>query len=462
MAKSTAPENFQNLTAQLSKQIATLKYEDFPEELKKRARQLFADGMAVAVAGSFQEEPPKLLAENAKEMGGAPQASVIGFGFKTSMAQAAMVNGGSMHVLDYEPMWSPPNHQLSTCLPAILALAENRGMSGKAVLTAMVKAIETMCAVRAASNQKNLNEVPFHPPGMVGPLGATVGVAELLDLDADGIRNALGIVGSRCGSLLANTGTGTKCLHCGQSSFVGLDSALLAEKGYSGNPDILEAPKGYILSFFGYEDFNAELLLGYGINFRIVNPGYEIKRFPSNFATYLPILSAIDVRDRISDISQISKITIKGPYLPYVSRPAPVTGLDGKFSVQYTTVRALLDGNITLQSFTDEARFEPAVEELLAITEFEMDKNMPAEIGKAWFSTDVTLKDGMVVSSQLNPADFIFGATPISPEAHRVKLESCFSTRMNSDDTNRAIELCSTIDSLSSEEFKELMDIVRC
>ena len=455
-------ENFQNLTSRFAENITTLKYEDFPEELKIRARQLFADGIAVAVAGSHQEAPPKILAENAKEMGGAPQASVIGLGFKTSMVQAAMVNGGSMHVLDYEPMWNPPNHQLSTCLPAILALAENRNLDGKAVLTAMVKGIEAMCALRAASNQKNLNDVPFHPPGMVGPIGAVVGAAELLNLSSEQLRNALGIVGSRSGSLMANTGTATKCLHCGQSSSAGLDSALLAEKDFTGNTDILEAPKGYIESFFGFDSFDAETLLGYGTNFRIIKPGYEIKRFPSNFGTHLPIFSALDLRDRISGTEDIAKITIKGPYLPYVNRPAPKTGLDGKFSVQYTAVRALLDGKVTLQSFTDAARFDPRVEKLLAITEFEMDKDMPAEIGKAWFSISITLKDGTIVNSQLNPADFEFGVKPPTNEEHRVKLESCFATRLNQEETTRAISLCTAIDSLSSEELQELMGLIRC
>ncbi|HWR06568.1 MmgE/PrpD family protein [Sporomusa sp.] len=456
-------ESIQGLTKRICEKIIAFQYDDFSDELKKRSRQIFADGIAVAVAGSFQEAPPKIMAENAREMGGKEQASVIGLGFKTSMTQASMINGGSMHVLDYEPMWNPPNHQLSTCLPAILAVAENRGRSGKEVLTGLVKGVEMMCCMRAASNQTNLNNVPFHPPGMVGPLGATVGAAHVMGLDIDKLRYALGIVGSRCGSLMANTGTHTKCLHCGQSSYVGLDSALLAEKGFTGNTDIFEAANGYVVSFFGIDDFNEEVLLSYGEKSRIVDPGYEVKPYPSNFATHAPINAALELREKIDSISNIERIVMVGVNLPYVNRPFPKTGLDGKFSVQYTAVRALIDGKVTLDSFTDEARFAPEVDMLLNKLEFTMDPNIPAEIGKANMYMTIHLKDGNALSTVgYAPRNNNFGKEPLPWEEHLAKLRSCFSTRLNPVKTERAIDLCASIDSLRTEEFKELMDIIRC
>ncbi len=459
-------DGYKNLTKEFAEKVTALQYEDFTGELKQRGRQLFADGIAVAVAGSYQEAPPRILAENAKEMGGGRQASVIGLGFKTSMSQAAMINGSSMHVLDYEPMWNPPNHQLSTCLPAILALAEYRGLDGRQVMTAMIKGIETMCAIRAASNQKNLNNVPFHPPGMVGPFGAAAGAAHLLGLDPDALCSAFGIVGSRCGTLMANTGTHTKSLHCGQSSYAGLDSALLAQKGFTGNTDILEAPKGYIVSFFGYQDFDVELLKGYGKNYRIVAPGFEIKPYPSNFATHAAINAGLELYGKIggaAGMDNIRKIRMKGVYLPYVNRPNPKSGLDGKFSVQYTAVRALMDGAVTLDSFTDEARFDPAVEKLLSQIEFEMDRDTPAEIGKGYFDMTVVLGDGTELTARgYSPKSNRFGQELLPWEQHVIKLRNCLGTRLNGEKTQRVIELCARIDGLDAGEFRELMDIIRC
>lgn len=110
-------------TKTLCDRIVGITHKDLTPDAIERARQLFLDGIAVAVAGTIQEEPPSILAAHAKEMGGIEASTVIGFGFKTNPVQATYVNGSSMHVLDFEPMWSPANHQLSTSLPGILALA---------------------------------------------------------------------------------------------------------------------------------------------------------------------------------------------------------------------------------------------------------------------------------------------------------------------------------------------------
>ena len=122
-------------TEKLCERIVGVTDTDLTDDAIQRARQLFLDGLAVAVAGTIQEEPPSILAAHAREMGGIEASTVIGFDFKTNPVQAAYVNGSSMHVLDFEPMWSPANHQVSTSLPAVLALAEHLGLSGRDAAT---------------------------------------------------------------------------------------------------------------------------------------------------------------------------------------------------------------------------------------------------------------------------------------------------------------------------------------
>lgn len=75
-------------------------------------------------------------------MGARGDATALGLGFRTAPTLAAALNGASMHVLDFEPMWTPSNHALSTTLPAILALAETRPVTGRDLITALVKGIE--------------------------------------------------------------------------------------------------------------------------------------------------------------------------------------------------------------------------------------------------------------------------------------------------------------------------------
>ena len=104
----------ESVTARLCRRIVETGDRDLTPAAIAAAKRLILDGIAVAVAGCRAEEAPGILAEHAEALGGSPQATVIGFGFKTSVTQAALINGASMHVLDYEPMWSPANHALST------------------------------------------------------------------------------------------------------------------------------------------------------------------------------------------------------------------------------------------------------------------------------------------------------------------------------------------------------------
>src|SRR6185369_4292282 len=188
------------------------------------ARRLVLDGIAIAIAGT-EEEAIHILAAHFREQGGAAQATAIGNGFRLNTVSAAALNGAAMHVLDFEPMWSPANHALSTTLAGVLALAEAREADGREVLAALVKGIEMQGWIRQASGQ-------------------------LLGLDAGRLANAIGISASRAGSLLANAGTMTKSTHCGHASALGLESALLAERGFTANVRVFEVAQGYVPAFY--------------------------------------------------------------------------------------------------------------------------------------------------------------------------------------------------------------------
>src|SRR5919199_4836947 len=126
-------------------------------EVADRARLLLLDGLAVAAAGAA-EPGPGIAAALARAEGAKPVATVIGHELATSPTLAARVNGMAMHVLDFEPMWFPPNHALSITLPALLALAEAREAAsgepaGAALLRALAKGIEAQGRLRLSSNQ---------------------------------------------------------------------------------------------------------------------------------------------------------------------------------------------------------------------------------------------------------------------------------------------------------------------
>ena len=217
---------------------------------------------------------------------------------------------------------------------------------GREILTALVKGVEMQGWIRQASGQFEANTSRFHPPGAAGPLGAAVAAGHLLKLDPGQLANAIGIAASRAGSLLANAGTMTKSTHCGHAAALGLESALIAARGFTANVDVFEAAQGYVPALYD-DGFKADEMLGFGrAPLRVVEPGYAIKMFPSQFGTHFGITAALELHPQIPDASAIRRVVLTAPVMTYVNRPRPKTGLAGKFSLQYTAASALLDGKV--------------------------------------------------------------------------------------------------------------------
>ena len=321
------------------------------------ARHVFLDGVGVALAGATEPSGlGTLVTQYVQESAGAPQASVIGGGFKTSMTEAAFANGTMTHALDFDNTWYPMNHPTSPTLPAILAVAEHHGISGRDCLTALVAAFEVQGRLRMASTGLHTGR-GFHKPGTTGLMGAVAAGVKLLDLDDRQAAMAFGIAGSRVGSLSLNTGTMTKSSHAGHAARMGVECVLLAAKGWTATADVF-GPRGYFDTLLGDEQEPHLLVEGFADPLRMVEPGVGFKKHPSNYFTHRPIDAALAIRERPEfDLDDVERVTVLFPELFYVDRPQPETGLDGKFSVQYTTALALLDGRITIESFTDERRF---------------------------------------------------------------------------------------------------------
>jgi len=211
------------ITSRLCEKIVATTADGMGEAAIAKARQLVLDGVAVAVAGARIEQAPRILADYLRAQGSKPDCSALGFGFRLAGVPAALLNAASMHVLDFEPMWTPQTHALSPALAPSLALAESVNASGRDVLAAVIKGVEIQGWIRRACGHVESRDFKFHPPGMVGPIGAAVAASHLLRLDAATLANAIGIATSRCGSLTSNTGTMTKSTHCGYAASLGLN-----------------------------------------------------------------------------------------------------------------------------------------------------------------------------------------------------------------------------------------------
>src|ERR1700720_2703950 len=383
-----------------------------------KARQLVLDGVAVAVAGARIEEAPKILADYLSGQGSKPECAALGFGFRLAAAPAALLNATSMHVLDFEPMWTPATHALSPALAPALALAEAMEANGREGLVAVIKGVEIQGWIRRACRHVESPDFKFHPPGMVGPIGAAVAASHLLKLDASALANAIGIATSRCGSLTSNTGTMTKSTHCGYAASLGLESALLAANGFTGDDKAFDSAAGYAAIFLP-PDFDREMLMSFGPPFRLVDPGFTLKIFPCKFTTHYGITAALAARPRVPSADAIRAVRMLAPIVPTGDRPHPETGLEGKFSVQYTLAAALLDGAVTLSSFADERLHRSDMQTLLSKIAVTMSPDITTENTAArYVDLEIELADGTTLRERCERPRGSWGAEPIAEAEH--------------------------------------------
>jgi 2-methylcitrate dehydratase PrpD len=449
------------VTSQLCDQIAGISYENLGVPAIEAARRLVLDGIAVAIAGT-EEEAIHILAAHHKEQSSAAQATAIGNGFRLNTVSAAALNGAAMHVLDFEPMWSPANHALSTTLAAVLALAEARETNGREILTALVKGLEMQGWIRQASGQFEARTLRFHPPGAAGPLGAAVAAGHILGLGPDRLAHAIGIAASRAGGLMANAGTMTKSTHCGHAAALGLESALLAARGFTANVAVFEAAQGYVPTLYD-DGFNAEEMLGFGrAPFRVVEPGYAIKMFPSQFGTHFGITAALALHPAIPDPAAIRRVLLTAPDMAYVNRPRPKTGLEGKFSLQYTAASALLDGKVGIRTFTDARLARADMQDLLARFEVRLDPAISGRFEDMHVLLRVELDGGRVLETRCDGPRGKWGTPPISEAEHLVKVRDCLATRLEPAAVEGVIGLARQIDNLDAAGVRQLMQLAGC
>ena len=446
------------LTEQLIDKVLAVKYESLPEQAIDMARQVTLDGIAVMLAGAT--EPlglGRIVTQYVKDAGGNPQATVIAGGFKTSMENAAFANGTMAHALDFDNTWYPLNHPTSPTLPAILAIAENHNLGGQKIIEALAAAFEVQGRMRMASTGLETGS-GFHKPGTTGQFGAVTAAAKMLDLDHHQILMAFGIAGSRAGSLSINTGSMTKSSHSGHAARMGVECAVLAKMGFTGSADVF-GPKGFFDTFlFGKAEPHL-LIDNFGAPFRMVDPGVGFKKHPSNYFTHRPIDAALALREAHGiQPQQIAKVEVVFPRFEYVNRPQPATGLDGKFSVQYTTAVALLDGEITVDSFNNERRFATDVVALLPKVQLQFDDNIPNDFDQMHIDMTVTLTDGRVLKQRIDKLSGWVGL-PLTREQRMKKFYSCARRVLTVDKAERIVDLVENLQQL--QDVSELMGLVR-
>lgn len=329
-------------TRQLASFVADTGFDHLPVTVVERIKTYVLDCIACGFIGSPQPWAG-IVADMVHEVGGAGDASMFMLPWKAPTSQAALVNGVMIGGFESEHV-GHVSHPAGTVFPAALAIAERDHLSGKQFLTALAVGYEVVCRIGDAQTGAVEVERGFHNPAANGPFSAAAAVGKLLELDAETIANALGIAGSSSGGLVeyAWHGEMTKRLHLGRASQLGLESALLAQRGFTGPTTIIEGPYGYLHAFSPSPKVET-LLEGLGTDWRM--QVLTIKAYPCH-VTSQAVVAAIQAfkRDRHLDPSTVERVRIKASHRMLENRfldRAPTSMMGAQYSLAFTTATAI-------------------------------------------------------------------------------------------------------------------------
>ena len=278
-----------------------------------------------------------------REEASASSAGLIGRGDRVSMFSAALLNGTAAHALDYDDVhMAIPGHASAVIVPATLALADQSGVSGEHITTAVVAGFEAGCRLGVLLSPGHY-AAGFHATGTIGAIAAAAACARLMGLDATRTAHALGIASAQASGLKAMMGTMCKPLNAGRAAYNGVLSARLASRGFTSRLDALECEQGFADTHS--PDFHADKALEAPPNGFYLRTNI-FKFHASCVLTHAPIeaLRGIRARHRVES-EEIAGVVIRiDRAAEKVCRfPKPLTPLEAKFSLPFAAALTILD-----------------------------------------------------------------------------------------------------------------------
>jgi len=448
-----------DVTAKIAQFVVNAKYEKLPPQAIATAKVAARDCLGVALAGS-KEEDAKICAEVARQEQAKEETTVIGQGFKSSALNAALANGTAAHAMDFDHSFTLMGQPTAPIIPAIFALGEALGASGRQLIEAYVVGYEV--TARLVHSLRESNHDGWHAPNTVGSFGASAACSKLLGLNAGQVEMALGMSASMAGGVVANFGTMTKPLHVGFGARNGVLAAKLAAGGYTANGKAIESGFGFYKVLHSDTPIDEKPIEELGQSYALLSDGIRIKPYPCGGLTHQVIDSILEFRAKHGltpdMIERVDVDVVKHTFERIVFK-VPQTSIQGKFCMPYLVARALIDGKVSLHAFTEAAVRDPNVLKLAERVQMNLDNNLkktdPA--GRPCRVT-VRLKNGQ---SYTREAQHAKGGPefPMTEAELRGKFTECATQALSADAAERALALIEGLEKV--DNVRSLTDILR-
>ena len=311
--------------------------------------------------------------------------TMIGHAGAFNPATAALCNGTAAHGEDYDDTFEGgPIHAGAVIIPAVLAAAEQHGLSGADFFRGIAVGSELMCRLCLVA-PKMVHKAGFHPTAVFGALGAAAGGASAMRLAPVQWVNALGIAGSMASGIIEYLAEGawTKRMHPGWAAQAGYRAARMAEAGFTGPRSLLEGEHGFFHGFANTAggDF-AAMLEGVGVTWLAADIAFKPYACGTMAHPFIDCARKLVAEGlRPADIESIECETAEGIvhrlWEPLAAKQAPVNGYAAKFSIPYAIAVGMLRGDAGLLDYEEAVVSDPAVRALAARVRYVVDPANP-------------------------------------------------------------------------------------
>ncbi len=438
------------VTRIIARYAATAPVEQVPPAVRHEAVRTLLNWAGVAVGGSRQGAPSHAVAALLR-FAGPPPSSLFGRKERFDPLNAALINGISSHVLDFDDTHLKTIiHPAGPVASALTAWAEVHPVSGADFMNALVIGCELECRIGNSVFPEHYAK-GWHITGTTGVFGAAAAIGRLLKLDERHMTWAIGIAASQPVGLKVQFGSDTKSFHPGRAAQNGMLSALLAQQGFTASEVAMEGFDGWGQAMSTRHDWS-QITQGLGTRYELALNTY--KPFACGIVSHPAIDAAIQLRDA-DDIKPgaIRSIDLKVHplVLNLMGKADPRSGLEGKFSIYHAVAVAMVTGKAGERAFTDAAVADPAVvgvrDKVTAVID-------PA-IKSDQVDMSVTLTDGRVLHKFIQHA---VGSqeNPMTDAQLDGKVSDLCDGILSAGQTKRLIDLCR-----GAWDLKDAGDIAR-
>jgi 2-methylcitrate dehydratase PrpD len=460
-----------NSTEIVAGYISRLKFDDLPTNTVEQAKLMILD-----VIGSVIASVRMPLAQNVikvmKNLGGKPEATIIGEGTKLCSPHAGYVNAILAEEVEYV------NHSHTPIVPAALAVGESINALGKDIIKGVVAGYEILTRMKRSIEPSEMAFPPGQRPwwgGTFGAFGAAASAASILALDKEESLNALGYLGVSApvpmkdapydGRPEGNVNWGIHAVW-GPSTYSGILAALLAQGGYKGNRSVFDDPTGFWI-IAGSDRFEPSALTeGLGKHHAISETFY--KRYPlcGQMHSILYVVENVmnETKIKKEDIDQIIVCVPKNvpmPIIPYFAHYEPESPYDAEFSLPCAIAFLIFYGKPSIKWYLNETYKNPdllAFAKRVTMTTEPKADDIFHKTGKYLNTITIIKKDGARISKNTE-SPWAFGTEGMLQTKESVvsKFQDIVSQIHSDERVNRIIDTVLNLE--ESPDASKLMEL---